>query len=89
MKINDIVTTIINGHYTNEELTKIINAVKVTRDRMAKVNTFTMRVGLDVTFTNKGVQYKGIVSKINRSTINVTTDKGTWKVPANMLTVAE
>lgn len=89
MTLNQIIHSILNDQYTNEDLTKIASAISATRERLARVNTFNMRVGLNVTFTNKGVKHKGIVSKINRTTINVQTDKGIWKVPANMLTLEE
>ena len=87
MKTNDIIHSIINDHFTNDELDSIANAIQYTRKNMARVNTVEIKVGDNVKFSNRGVHYKGTVTKINRTTINVHTNKGDWKVPANMLTV--
>jgi hypothetical protein len=86
MKASDIIQALLNNRYTNDELNQVAQAIKHARHNMAISNKFTLRVGQDVKFNHAGVAYNGSIKKINRTTMTVTTDKGTWKVPANMLT---
>jgi len=90
--VSEIVSAIMNGNFSNDELHSISKAIASARHVSAKVNTFTMRKGQHVKFEYKGDIHKGEINKVNRTTITVKiTDSPTlaantvYKVPANML----
>ena len=92
MNITQINSAIIQGHFTNEELSSIIDAVKFARARLTDANKRSLRIGQRVAFTSSrtGQQIAGDVVKIAIKFVTVRTAAGMWKVPANMLTpVAE
>ena len=92
MNIQAINSAIIQGHFTNEELSSIIDAVKFARARLTDANKRSLRIGQRVAFTSSrtGQQIAGDVGKIAIKFVTVRTSAGLWKVPANMLTpVAE
>ena len=92
MNITQINSAIIQGHFTNEELSSIIDAVKFARARLTDANKRSLRIGQRVAFTSSrtGQQVAGDVVKIAIKFVTVRTAAGLWKVPANMLTpVAE
>ena len=92
MNIQAINSAIIQGHFTNEELSSIIDAVKFARARLTDANKRSLRIGQRVAFTSSrtGQQVAGDVVKIAIKFVTVRTSAGLWRVPANMLTpVAE
>lgn len=86
LSYQEVITAILNNGYTNDELNGIAQSVQHARKNMGMVNKFTLKVGQDVKFNHAGVMRTGIIKKINRTTMTVSTDNGMWKVPANMLT---
>lgn len=91
MNITQINTAIIQGTFTNTQLTSIIDAVKFARARLTEQTKRGLMLGDTVSFTSSknGVTYTGTVSKIAIKYVTVRTAQGSWRVPANMLAKVE
>jgi small-conductance mechanosensitive channel len=91
MNISQINTAIIQGTWTNDQLTSIIDAVKFARARLTEQSKRSLRIGDNVNFTSSktGQNYTGLVTKIAIKFVTVRTAQGLWKVPANMLNKIE
>jgi len=91
MNIMQINTAILQGGYTNDQLTSIIDAVKFARARLTEMNKRSLSLGDRVEFTSSktGQRYKGTVRKIAIKYVTVDTGQTLWRVPANMLTLVE
>lgn len=87
--IQDVNAAILQGNFTNDQLSSIIDAVKFARARLMEKNKRSMFLGDTVKFTStkNGMQYTGTVQKIAIKYVTVSTAKGLWRVPANMLEV--
>ena len=90
MNIQQINTAIIQGTFTNDQLTSIIDAVKYNRAQLARQVKRSFAVGAKVKFTSSrsGTVVVGTVRKIAIKNIIVDTPLGGYKVPANMLEAA-
>jgi hypothetical protein len=88
MNITQINTAILQGNWTNDQLTSIVDAVKFSRARLVDMNKRALRIGDAVSFrsSRNGQTVTGTVSKIAIKFVTVKTAQGLWKVPANMLT---
>ena len=88
MNIGQINTAIIQGTWTNTELSSIIDAVKFARARLTESTKRELRIGDNVNFTSSktGQNVTGFVTKIAIKYVTVKTVNGLWRVPANMLT---
>ena len=88
MNIMQINTAILQGGFTNDQLTSIVDAVKFARARLVDMNKRSLRIGDAVSFRSSktGGPVSGIVQKIAIKFVTVKTAQGLWKVPANMLT---
>ena len=89
MNIAQINTAILQGGFTNEQLTSIIDAIKFARAKLTQENKRSLRIGTSVKFTStkRGMTMQGTVNKIAIKYVTVATPQGLWKVPANMLEV--
>lgn len=89
MDTAQINAAIIAGNFNNDELNKIIEAVKFARARLGDNNKRAMRIGAPVSFVSSrsGLTVTGTVHKIAIKNVVVDTPQGRWQVPANMLTV--
>ena len=96
MNIKEINTAIIHGHFSNEELNSIGDAIKFARSQLAALNKMSIAKGSSVKFTNSrsGLTVTGFVDKVNRKFVLVREYKPgatfattVWRVPASMLTV--
>jgi hypothetical protein len=87
MNISQINTAIIQGTWTNDQLSSMIDAVKFARARLAESTKRELRVGDNVTFTSSktGQTMTGFITKIAIKYVTVKTLGGLWRVPANML----
>jgi len=87
MNVSQINTAIIQGTFTNDELSSMIDAVKFARARVAQKTKYSVRIGSKVQFTSSrsGQVIQGTVRKIAIKNIIVDTPMGGYKVPANML----
>jgi hypothetical protein len=91
MNIKDINQAIMFGTWTNDQLASIIDAVKWNRAQLIQATKRSLRLGANVNFTNSITRQNvtGIVTKIAIKYITVKTVQGSWRVPANMLSVIE
>ena len=89
MNIMQINTEILQGGFTNDQLTSIIDAVKFAKARLGDMNKRALRIGDEVSFTSSktGRTMQGTVTKIAIKFVTVKTNMGLWRVPANMLEV--
>lgn len=87
MNIMQINTAILQGGFTNNELTSIIDAVKFARARLTDQTKRSLSIGDNVNFTSSktGRNVTGVVMKIAIKYVTVKTVQGAWRVPANML----
>lgn len=73
---------------TEQELGRIVEALKLQRQFISMQNIRSVAVGDDVQFTARGREIKGTVIKVNRKNVKVLEEGyGTWNVPASLLTV--
>ena len=91
MSIQTVNAEILQGNFTNDQLTSIIDAVKFARARLTERNKRSLRIGDNVNFnsTKQGRNVTGVVMKIAIKYVTVQTSAGLCRVPANMLTVIE
>ena len=91
MSIQTVNAEILQGNFTNEQLTSIIDAVKFARARLSKQVKRSLHLGDEVSFTSSktGLAMQGTVQKIAIKYVTVATNAGLWRVPANMLTVVD
>ena len=91
MNIMEINTAILQGGWTNDQLTSMIDAVKFARARLTEQSKRSLRIGDNVNFTSSklGRNVTGVVTKIAIKFVTVKTLQGAWRVPANMLTKIE
>ena len=89
MNITQINTAILQGGWTNDQLSSMIDAVKFARARLTEQTKRSLRIGDNVNFnsTKLGHNVTGVVMKIAIKFVTVKTVTGLWRVPANMLTV--
>ncbi len=90
MNITQINTAILQGGWTNDQLSSMIDAVKFARARLTGQTKRNLRIGDNVHFNStklKGAGVTGVVVKIAIKFVTVKTISGLWRVPANMLTV--
>ena len=88
MDINQLKSAIMLNGYSNDELNSLGEAIKYARAQLSKEVKRSIRVGDKVQFTDTRIGYthQGTVLKINIKYVQVSTNKGTYRVPANMLT---
>ena len=90
MNIKQVNTAIMQGDFTNEELTSIGDAIRFARAQLVVRNKSALTIGSNVKFTSstRGT-ISGVVKKINRKFIIVDQPGQfrSWRVPANMLEV--
>ena len=91
MSIQTVNAEILQGNFTNDQLTSIIDSVKYARAKLTRHNIRGLQVGDNVNFnsTKQGRNVTGVVMKIAIKYVTVQTSAGLWRVPANMLTVVE
>jgi hypothetical protein len=90
MNVKDINSAIMFGNFTNDELTRMIDAVKFARAQLTKQKTRTFQLGDRVKFTSNrnGLTYVGDIQKVKIKFVLVKTPGGLFNVPANMLEAA-
>jgi len=92
LSIQEVNRAIMLQSWTNTELTSMIDAVKWNRDQLAKQIKRSIGVGDNVEFTSNktGRLMRGVVTKVAIKYVTVSVPGwGSWKVPANMLSVVE
>jgi len=92
LSIQEVNRAIMLQSWTNTELTSMIDAVKWNRDQLAKQIKRSIGRGDNVEFTSSktGRVMRGLVTKVAIKYVTVSVPGwGSWKVPANMLSVVE
>jgi hypothetical protein len=91
MDIKQINSAIMFSQWTDTELSSMIDAIKWARANLVKRTKAAIALGDLVEFTSQktGMTYQGNVTKIAQKYVTVRTSQGLWRVPANMLRVAE
>jgi hypothetical protein len=92
LTIQEINTAIISQTWTNDQLTSMQDAVIYARTQLRKQKIRTITIGAPVEFTSSktGRTMQGTVTKIAIKFVTVKVPLlGSWRVPANMLTVTE
>jgi hypothetical protein len=87
LSIQEVNNAIAFGHWTNEQLTSMIDAIKYNRNLLVQAVKHDIRVGDNVEFTSSksGRLVRGFVTKKAIKYITVDTGMDLWRVPANML----
>lgn len=94
--VQQINSAIIAGNFTNEELSKIGDAIRFARSQLGKEKIRSFKKGDMVKFTStkRGISVIGTVEKVAikyvtvREANNGSIVNGLWKVPASMLEAA-
>jgi len=91
MSIQTVTAEILQGNFTNDQLSSIIDSVKYARSKLTRHTIRSLQVGDNVNFnsTKQGRNVTGVVVKIAIKFVTVKTVSGLWRVPANMLSVIE
>ena len=91
MSIQTVNAEILQGKFTNQQLTSIIDSVKYARAQLGRQSIRKLSIGDNVNFDSVklGRNVTGVVMKIAIKYVTVKTVSGLWKVPANMLTLVE
>ena len=91
MNITQINTAILQGGWTNDQLSSMIDAVKWNKEQLARQIKRSISRGDNVEFTSSktGRLTRGFVTKVAIKYVTVDTGMGMWRVPANMLTKVE
>ena len=86
MKLNKLIQDV--GVLNNDELNKVVEAVKLRRNQLHFQSAHSLRVGQRVSFQGRGgITEKGTVEKIKIKYVLVRTDRGQrWNVPGSHLT---
>ena len=87
--ISEINNEIMQGSFTNDQLNSILSAVKYRRRQIGREFKRTIRVGDTVKFYHPklGHDLTGPVKQVLIKNIVVETQKGRYRVPANLLEV--
>jgi len=89
MNADQIAKSIRFTPWSNEDLSKFVEAVKFARAQLTRQNIWSVGVGDAVSFNSSKLGFvSGTVEKVAIKYVTVRTTRGLYKVPANMLTVA-
>ena len=85
--VQDVTRSIMFSGMSNDDLSNIMQALKYARAQLGREKIRSFRMGDKVKFISSktGVVMVGTVSKVAIKYVTVTTQRGAWKVPANML----
>jgi hypothetical protein len=91
MSIQTVTAEILQGNFTNDQLSSIIDSVKYARSKLNRHTIRSLQVGDNVNFNSakQGRNVTGVVTKIAIKYVTVRSVSGLWRVPANMLSVIE
>ena len=87
MNANQIVSELMSGRLTNDELEKIAQALKYARSQVGNQIKRQLRPGVSVKFYHPKQNFyiAGTVNRIKQKYILVDTAQGRYNVPANLL----
>lgn len=73
---------------SNDDLNSIYEAFAMRRASLARTNRYTLKVGTNVKFSARGVNYEGFIKSIKVKKALVKCGDTTYNVPLNMLEAA-
>ena len=87
MNANNIVSELMSGNLTNDELEQIAQALKFARSQLGNDIKRDLRPGVSVKFYHpkQGRDITGTVNRIKQKYVLVDTAGGRYNVPANLL----
>jgi hypothetical protein len=86
MNLSQVTAAIMQGQWTNDDVTHMALAVKFARAQLVQSVRRVLRTGDNVEFVNsQGLTVTGFVEKVAIKYVTVKTLNGKWRVPANML----
>jgi hypothetical protein len=91
MDIKQVNSAIMFNTWTDVELSSMIDAIKFARANLQKQVKRNLTVGATVEWHSqkRGITGRGQVTKIAQKYVTVREGSTLWKVPANMLTLAD
>lgn len=89
MKATDIKRAIMFGNFTNDELNLISESVRYARAELARSKKQELSVGSQIQFSSKGKIFHGTIESIKIKNALVSTSGGRYRVPLNMLNIAQ
>jgi hypothetical protein len=90
MNANNIISELMSGNLTNDELEQIAQALKYARRQLGNEIKRDLRPGVSVKFYHpkQGRDITGTVNRIKQKYVLVDTAGGRYNVPANLLEAA-
>jgi hypothetical protein len=91
MNLNQIKAEILTAQLTNAELQELMETVQYARAQLGKTVKRQLQPGVSVSFVSNrsGQRVLGTVERVAIKNIVVRTHLGLYRVPANMIEVAE
>jgi hypothetical protein len=90
MSVTQIVTELMSGSLTNEDIEQVAQALKYARAQVGKTIKRQLTPGVSVKFYHPKQNFyiAGTVNRIKQKYVLVDTPQGRYNVPANLLEVA-
>ena len=90
MNANNIVSVLMSGNLTNDELEQIAQALKFARSQVGNQIKRQLRPGVTVKFYHPKQNFyiAGTVNRVKQKYVLVDTPQGRYNVPANLLETA-
>ena len=90
MSVNQIVTELMSGTLTNEDIEQVAQALKYARAQVGKTIKRQLTPGVSVKFYHPKQNFyiAGKVNRIKQKYVLVDTAQGRYNVPANLLEMA-
>jgi ABC-type Mn2+/Zn2+ transport system ATPase subunit len=87
--VREIKTAILSTNLTNDEINELSMALRFARGQLSKQVKRSLRVGSTVQFTGRNGLTQGTLTKVAIKFATVKVGMINWRVPMNMLTLAE
>jgi len=90
MSVNQIVSELMSGTLTNDDIEQVAQALKYARAQVGKTIKRQLSPGVSVRFYHpkKNFYIAGTVDRIKQKYVLVNTAQGRYNVPANLLETA-
>ena len=90
MSVNQIVTELMSGALTNDDIEQVAQALKYARSQVGSQVKRQLSPGVSVKFYHPKQHFyiAGTVNRIKQKYVLVDTPRGRYNVPANLLEVA-
>ena len=90
MNANDIVSVLMSGTLSNDDIERVAQALKFARSQLGNEIKRDLRAGVSVKFYHPKQRFYilGTVNRIKQKYVLVDTPQGRYNVPANLLEMA-